>query len=116
MAGEVEVHSAVPCPQMDDRSLHSSESVEQSFGMCEGASSSCVRRMRMFGDFGRRRRRAGGSEQWMGGRLRGYSRPIVVGTGTTLDLSKERNCLWICQIGPGYSSLGGFDVYGHNEE
>lgn len=52
----------------------------------------------------------------MGGRLRGYSRPIVVGTGTTLDLSKERNCLWICQIGPGYSSLGGFDVYGHNVE
>lgn len=39
----------------------------------------------------------------MGGRLRGYSRLIVVGTGATLDLSKERNCQWISQKGPGYS-------------
>lgn len=79
--------------------------------VCSGTLQFCVPHMQMFGDDVEKRE---GNEQWVGGRLRGYSHPIVVGTGSTLDLSKERNCLWIGQIGPGCPSLGGCDVYDHN--
>lgn len=85
--------------------------VLQKVGSSYTACSSCAPRMqRCLGDDVEKR-----EEQWVwvGGGLRGYSRLIVVGTGTTLDLSKERNCLWRSQIGPGYSLLC-FDVYDHN--